>query len=103
MNSTSFFISDLTSRVTLPFLVNLNALLKKFVRHCLNLVSSCDIAPTAPSKFITNSFSFFAAKGDETSFMVSTISSISKLVINSSIFPASIFERSKILLIKESR
>ena len=102
-NSISSSILDLTTKVTVPFFVNLKPLLKKFVRHCLNLVSSCDIEPIAPSRLITKALLFFAAKGSETSLIVCTIFSISKLVTKSSIFPASILERSRILLIKERR
>ena len=91
------------SKVTVPSLVNLKALLKKFVRHCLNLVSSCDIEPMLSSKLILNSLLFFIAKGAETSFIVSIMFSISNPVTKSSIFPASILERSRILLISERR
>ena len=38
--STSSFMKAVTSKVTKPLLVNLKALLKKFVTHCLSFVSS---------------------------------------------------------------
>ena len=103
INSRSPFVSTSTSSVTVPSFVNLKALLKKFVRHCLSFVSSCDIEPIASSRLILNSLLFFNAKGAETSLIVSIIFSISNPVTKSSIFPASIFERSSMLLINERR
>ena len=92
-----------TSRVTVPFEVNLKPLLRKFVRHCLILVSSCVMEPSASCRLTLNPLSFEAASGPVTSFIVSTMPSISKLVRYSSILPASILEMSKILLIRDKR
>ena len=78
--SISSFTIEFTSKVTTPLLVNLKALLKKLVTHCLSFVSSCVIAPMASCMFILNPLSFFEAKGALTSLRVSTNFSISKLV-----------------------
>ena len=88
---------------TVPFSLNLHALLIKFSRHWRSLVSSLRITPMSGVTLITNALLFLAARGSPTLLRTVMTLSISNSDMKSSSFPASIFDKSNMSLISPSR
>ena len=99
----SFLAFRRIAKVTAPLSVNFNALLKKFVNIWFNRNSSATITPGSPlSSFTTKSTPFLAALSSKRPRTYPINDSSVTGAFSSSIFPASIFEKSKISLITPS-
>ena len=87
----------------MPLLVNLLALLNRLSRHCFTLVWSERKLPISAGQITSMTFSLLSASGltiDTTSL---TSAGMSTGSMKTSILPASIFDRSRMLLISPSR
>ena len=95
--------SRATVSVSVPLLVNLLALLIRLSKHCFTLVWSERKLPISAGQITSMTFSFLSASGltiDSTSLTRAWMSTCS---MKTSIFPASIFDRSRMLLISPNR
>ena len=89
--------------VTTPSSVNLQALVSKLIKHWRNRVSSPRMPPMSSATSNSMRLLFFDASGSPMLLSTLIMLLISKSEINSSILPASIFDRSKMSLIKPSK
>ena len=103
IQSPSGFASRVTWMATVPFSVNLDALDSRLKSTWRTRVTSACMAPMSGGQWTSRTFALFSISG----WMVDLTSSISALTSKvsrySSIFPASIFERSRMSLMRASR
>ena len=92
-----------TSSVTPPSSVNLEALERRLNRTCRTRVTSARMEPTSGGQSTVMRLRFFSTRGEMVARTSSTSTDTSKVSRYSSILPASIFERSRMSLMRASR
>ena len=96
-------VSRATRSHTVPPSVNLHAFDSRFSRLCRSFISSARTAVMPEATSTCKRLPFFSASGWATAATASTMPGTSTSVSESSILPASIFDRSSTVLISSSR